>query len=153
MSQTTSSSNTVIIHITSPSPIHDKHLFASLNRILNSIIPRLPNLRLEVQIHQLSLIRSPLPIRIPIINLYSTHHQPLLSPYQPVSPPPQKRERRTYHLSTPSIPNLNRRMTNRTLSAPLDVIASTLSNEERLRAALVGVAVDAFFDGEIEDFA
>jgi hypothetical protein len=44
-------------------------------------------------------------------------------------------------------------MTNGPLSAPFDVIASAFSDEERLGAALVGVVVDAFFDGEVEDFA
>jgi hypothetical protein len=64
-----------------------------------------------------------------------------------------QRKQRTHHLPTPSILNLNRRMTNRPLSTPLNIIARTLSDEEGLRAALVGVVVDAFFDGEVEDFA
>ena len=61
--------------------------------------------------------------------------------------------KKTHHLPTPSILNLNRGMANRTLSTPLNLIACTLSNEEGLRASLVRVVIDTLLDGEVEDLA
>jgi hypothetical protein len=44
-------------------------------------------------------------------------------------------------------------MRNRSLSAPLDIVACGLRDEERLAAALIAVFVDALLDGEVEDAA
>ena len=73
----------------------------------------------------LSLLRRPLPIRIPIV----------------------------HNLITARIPHLNRGMRECSFGAPFDVIASALLDEEGGCAALVSVCIDALLDCVVKDFA
>lgn len=129
-----------------PLAVYPLCLLASSDLIINSIVTSFPDLRLEIHVNQLSvnslaqsphsspsppnethlaLIRSPLPIRIPI----------------------------KHHLATPRIFNLYRRMAQSTLRAPLNIIAGGFLDQEGLAAPLVAVRVNALLDCEVQNGA
>lgn len=101
----------------------DTHSRACLDRILNSIIARLPNLGLKVQINQLALLRRPFAVCIPVEN----------------------------QLIRASIADLDGRMAQRSICRPVDSVACGLGDQEGFCASLVPIAVDAFLDGVIHD--
>ena len=86
-------------------------ILTSRDLILHRIIPRLPHLRLEIHIHQLPLLGRPFPIRIPIVD----------------------------DLAAPAVPHLDRRVRQRALRLPRDIVAGVFLDEEGLGAADVGV--------------
>jgi hypothetical protein len=129
-----------------PLAVYPVCLLASSDLIINGIVTSFPDLRLEIHVNQLSvnsltqsphsspsppnethlaLIRSPLPIRIPI----------------------------KHHLATPRIFNLHRRMAQSTLRAPLNIIAGGFLDQEGLAAPLVAVRVNALLDCEVHNGA
>lgn len=78
----------------------------------------LPHLSRPLVYTHLSLIRSPVPVRIPIED----------------------------DLVGPGVPNLDRRVRQCAVGAPLDRVARTFRDVEGLAAALVSLAVDALLD-------
>lgn len=83
------------------------------------------NLGLEIKIHQLSLVRSPVAIRVSVV------HQ----------------------LAGARIPHLSSCVRERSLGAPFDSVASRLGNEERLAATCVAFGINTFLYSVIENFA
>lgn len=100
-------------------------LVALLDLIVHSLIALPPNLGLEIKIHNLVLLGLPLAVGIAIV----------------------------HNLAAPGVLDLDRRVGERPVRGPLEPVARTLFDGERLGAANVSVAVDAFFHGEIEDVA
>lgn len=98
---------------------------ASLDRVLHGVVARLPHLGLEVQVHQLSLLRRPLPVRVAVED----------------------------NLVTPRVPHLSRRVRERAIGAPFQLVARRLGHQERRAASLVAVAIQALLHGVVEDLA
>lgn len=100
-------------------------LLASAHFILHSIIPRLPHLRLEVQINQLVLLSRVFAVRVPVV------HQ----------------------LAAACIADLDSGVRELAVGGPFDLVAVVGDDREGLGAALVAVGVEAGLDGVVEDFA
>lgn len=100
-------------------------MIALRNLVIHSLVPLPPNLGLEVQIHQLILFGLPLAVGIPVV----------------------------HHLAASRILDLDRRVGEGALGGPLELVTPALLDGEGLGAAHVAVAVDALFDGKVEDAA
>jgi hypothetical protein len=111
--------------------------FTSLNIVLDCLVALSPDLRLEIEVNQLRagqhfnphrsdethlpLLRGPLSICVPVIN----------------------------YLIRPGILNLDCCVREGSLGAPLDPVARSFRDQERLAAPLIAVPVNALLDGEV----
>lgn len=100
-------------------------LFAILYFVVDSLVPLSHNLGLEIEVHQLILLRLPLAIGVPVI----------------------------HNLTTACIANLDGGMRKRAISRPLKLDAAIGLYRKRLGAPSISVLVDAFLYGKVEHAA
>lgn len=100
-------------------------VIARLDLVLDGIIARLRHLGLKVHVDELALLGRPLAIRVAVVD----------------------------NLAAAGVADLDRRVGQRAVGRPLDVVAFALADEEGLGAADVALAVEAFLDGVVEDLA
>ena len=100
-------------------------LLAGLDGVVDRLVLLARNLGLEVDVHQLALVRGPLAVRVPV----------------------------EHNLVAAGISDLGGGMAQRAVGAPLDLVARRLGDEEGLGAALVAVVIEAFLDVVVEDRA
>ena len=126
--------------------LNPRHLLASGDLVLDGVVASRDDLGLEVHIDELQmvvnriiqhalqesiiiahliLIRSPLAVGVAIVD----------------------------DLVRSRITDLDRRVGQSALGAPLDVVAAALADEERLRASNILIGINAFFDSIVHDRA
>lgn len=100
-------------------------LLASLDLVLDSLVACSNNLGLEVEVHKLAFLGSPLAVRVPVED----------------------------QLAGSSVAHLGSGVGQCTLGRPLNLVACRLGNKERLAAACVAVSIETLLDGVVEDLA